>query len=138
MKPHQNFCSGLLFLSLVDFLYWTYHSQLSEQFSESLAAFGTKPHQNFSSGLPSLSLVDILYWTYNHRRLSKQLLESQAAIWKPQQASWRRFLEGFKQLLRDIIEARLNFIYKIFPQKGSNILWKPSPLRLKFIDLSVK
>jgi hypothetical protein len=40
MKPHLNFCSGLPSLSLVDFLYWTY-SQHSEQFSESLAAFGT-------------------------------------------------------------------------------------------------
>jgi hypothetical protein len=49
----------------------------------------------FCSGIPSLTFVDFLQCTFmagfrnsfqSHRRLSEQLLESQAAIRKPEQA----------------------------------------------------
>ncbi len=53
-----------------------------------------KATSNFCFGFPFLSLVDFLYIQdrlleqfQNHRRLSKQLLKSQAAIEKPEQAS---------------------------------------------------
>ncbi len=49
----------------------------------------------------------------NHRRLSEQPLESQAATWKP--------------------EARRNFIFKSSRQKGSQILWKPSAIMQKVL-----
>jgi hypothetical protein len=40
-KPRHSFCSGFSLLSLVNFLQCTCHIRLSEQFSESQAAFGT-------------------------------------------------------------------------------------------------
>ncbi len=40
-KATSEFLSGFPSLSLVDFLLCTYHSRLSEQFSESQAALGT-------------------------------------------------------------------------------------------------
>jgi hypothetical protein len=45
----------------------------------------------------------------DHRRLTEQLLESQAAIGKPEQAFWRGLLlEGFSQLVSDFVEASKN------------------------------
>ncbi len=43
------------------------------------------------------------------RRLPEQLLASQAAIEKPDQASRRGLLEGFSKLLSDLIEVSKNF-----------------------------
>jgi hypothetical protein len=51
----------------------------------------------------------------DHRRLAEQLLESQAAIRKPEQASWKRgALEGFSQFLSNFIVACRNFIFNFF------------------------
>jgi hypothetical protein len=46
----------------------------------------------------------------DHRRLSQQLLESQAAIGTPEQASWRKVLAGFSLLVSDFKESSENFI----------------------------
>jgi hypothetical protein len=53
-----------------------------------------KATSNFCFGFPLLSLVDFLYIQdrlleqfQNHRRLSKQLLKSQAAVEKPEKVS---------------------------------------------------
>ncbi len=48
----------------------------------------------------------------NHRLLSEQLLESQAAAWKPEQASYRWLLESLSELVSDFREASRNFIFK--------------------------
>jgi hypothetical protein len=47
----------------------------------------------------------------------KQLLESQAATWKPEQASWRGLMEVFLELVSDLIATSKNFIL-IFSTKG--------------------
>ncbi len=61
-------------------------------------------------------------------RLLKQLLESQAAIGKPERAHWREagLLEGFSEIVSDFIEASQNFGFP--SQKDSKKLWKPSAL----------
>jgi hypothetical protein len=46
----------------------------------------------------------------NKRRLSEQLLESQAALGEQEKAHGRGLLEGRSQLVSDIIEASRNFI----------------------------
>ncbi len=61
--------------------------------------------QNLCSCCPLLSFVNFSSYIHvkagfrknfhNHRRLLERLLESQAATWKPEQASWRGLLEGF-------------------------------------------
>jgi hypothetical protein len=66
------------------------------------------------TGFPSLLLVDFLQCTFmvgfrnnfqDYRRLSKQLLASQAAIGEPEQAPRRGLLEGFSQLVNGFKEA---------------------------------
>jgi hypothetical protein len=53
----------------------------------------------------------------DHRRLSGQLLVSQAAVGKLEQASWRDLLEGFLQLVSDFIEASRNCIVDVLLKK---------------------
>jgi hypothetical protein len=53
----------------------------------------------------------------NHKRLSEQLLESQAAIGKPEQATRRELLEGFSQLVSDFLEVSRNYILENFHKK---------------------
>jgi hypothetical protein len=48
----------------------------------------------------------------DHRRLSEQLLQSQAIL-KMEQASCK-LLEGFSQLVSDFIEASRNFSWDLF------------------------
>ncbi len=45
----------------------------------------------------------------DHRRVTVQLLETQAAIRKPEQALWRGLLVGISQIVSDFIEASRNF-----------------------------
>jgi hypothetical protein len=59
-----------------------------------------------------------------HSRLSEQFSESQAATWKPEQASRIGLLEGFLELLSDFKEAFRNFILN-FSIKGNQMLLKP-------------
>jgi hypothetical protein len=53
----------------------------------------------------------------DHRRLSEQIFERQAAIGKPEQASRRGFLEGFSQLVSDFIEAGRYLILNVLHKK---------------------
>jgi hypothetical protein len=53
----------------------------------------------------------------NHRRLWNNFLESQATAWKPEQASWRGFLEGFSELVSDFVEAT-ETLFEIFYTKN--------------------
>jgi hypothetical protein len=73
---HQNFCSSILSLTLVDLLHCTCHGRLSEKISVS---------QHLS--------VQIF-------------LESWAAFRMPQKALRRRLLKGFIELVNVFIEAR--------------------------------
>ncbi len=84
-KPRHSFCSGFSLLSLVNFLQCKCHIRLSEQFSESQAAFGT----TFTV-------------TSGYLRL--------------EQASWRRLLERFSELVSDFKEASkpLQVKYTVF------------------------
>jgi hypothetical protein len=54
----------------------------------------------------------------DHRGLQEQLLESQAAIGKPEKVSCSWLLAGFLQLLTDFIEASRNFILDIIHKKA--------------------
>jgi hypothetical protein len=49
----------------------------------------------------------------HHRWLLEQILESQAAIGKPEKASCSWLLEGFSQLLTDFIKESRNFILDV-------------------------
>ncbi len=85
--------------------------------------------RRFLFGFLSLLLLNVLQGTFmadfpnnfqDHRRLSEQLSESQAAIRKLEQAPWRRLgtvLEGFSQIVSDFIEASWNFILDFLHKK---------------------
>jgi hypothetical protein len=86
---------------------------------------------NFCSGFPSLSLVDFLHCTFmagfqnnfeDHMRLSEQLLVSQAAIGKPEQARLIGLLEGLFLFVSDFIEASRNFSLDFLHRKTDKIV----------------
>ncbi len=64
----------------------------------------------------------------NHRRLSEQLLESQAAIGKPEQASWRVLLEEYV-VIKWFHRCDQKLYFGFSWQKGCQQLWKPSALQ---------
>jgi hypothetical protein len=83
-----------------------------------------KPHQ---ISVPAFfALIGRFFPVYIHSRLSEQfsgsqgvteqLLETQAAIRKPEKALWR-LLKGISQLLSDFIEASKNFNLEFLHKK---------------------
>jgi len=68
----------------------------------------------------------------DHRRVTKQYLETQAALRKPEQALWRGLLEWISQLLSDFIEASETFLFGFPSQKDNWKLWKTEALIQKF------
>jgi len=111
-----------------------------------------KAASNFCSGFPTLSLVDFFQCTFfmagfrknfrnnfqDHRHLSKQLLESQAAIRKPEQVSWRVLLEWFSQLVSDFIEAAETLFWMFFLQKDRKRIVKTINAHTESTVLSLK
>ncbi len=96
---------------------------------------------NFCSGFPLLSCwsifagVPVKWWTFmaccrknfqDHRRLSKQLLESQATFGKPEQAPWRGLLADFDNYCRKWFHKSKQNIFGFSSLKENNILWKLS------------
>jgi hypothetical protein len=53
----------------------------------------------------------------NHEQLSEQLLQTQAAMGKPEQAGGSGLLEGFSQLVSDFIETSRNFLLDFLHKK---------------------
>ncbi len=49
-------------------------------------------------------------------------LESQAAIWKPEQTYWRGLLEGLLEIVGDFIEASINFIFNFLHKRKPKIV----------------
>ncbi len=69
---------------------------------------------------------------HDHSRFSEQLLESQAATWKTEQAPWSGLLEEFSQLVFDFKEADRKIILQVHHKKQPN-MWKPSVLIQKVL-----
>jgi hypothetical protein len=74
--------------------------------SRSVPAFLCSHWSNFS---PCTFIASFRNNFEDHRRVTEQLLETQAAIRKPEQALWRGLLEGISQIVSDFIEASRNF-----------------------------
>ncbi len=85
--------------------------------------------------------VQVGFWNKfeNHRWLSKQLY-SQAATWKPEQASWRRLLERFSEFVKDkqAETSFLTFSAKRQPNHVKNHMRWYTKSTFWFLELSVK
>ncbi len=71
-------------------LFW--HTEL--EFLKSQWGLGTEEEYGYRTGPPGYDFQD-------HRRVTEQLLDTQAAIRKQEQALWRRLLAGISPLVRD-------------------------------------
>jgi hypothetical protein len=89
---------------------------------------------NFCSGFPLLSLVDFFQCTFiagfrnnfqDQRRVTEQLLETQAALRKPEHALWRGLLKGISQLVSDSYKQAENLIWILLHKKDIMKSLKP-------------
>ncbi len=93
----------------------------------------SKSHIKFLLWLSSLLLVDFFQGTFmagfrnNFQALSMQLLVSQAAIGKLEQAYWRELLEEFSLLVSDFIKSKQNIIFDFVTKRQLKIVKTVSP-----------